>query len=139
MTKSDVLDERVTIYLAIESVELAPTILTERLGVRPDREWTIGDARGRTGKQWECNGWVVEITVTSQGTDGMLASKLIPIAMQRFESRVRPFANSVSGLGSAEKYVVMTILAADTPGIECSHSFLELVARLGGTFQVDLH
>ena len=43
-------DDRVTIYLAIESVELAPSILTARLGMPPDRQWLIGEGRGKTGK-----------------------------------------------------------------------------------------
>lgn len=132
-------DDRVTIYLAIESVELAPSILTARLGVRPDREWVVGDPRGKTGKHWECHGWIVETTVRSEENGGRLASELIPIAMERFEQKVGPFAKAVFSLGnSAQRYTVLSILTEDVPGIELSHSFLQLLADLGGTFQVDL-
>lgn len=134
----DNFDERVTIYLAIESTDLAPSTLTERLGVLPDREWVIGDPRGKTGKQWECHGWIVETTVHSRDNEGRPVSRLIPIAMERFERRVRPFADAVAGLSSAQKYVVLTMLAQHTPGIEFSHSFLQLIAALGGTLQIDL-
>ena len=132
------MDDRVTICLAIESTELAPATLTERLGTRPDREWVIGDLRSKTGKQWECHGWVIETTVQSGDSQGQPASQLIPIATERFESRVRPFADAAARLGSAQKYVVLTILSQHTPGIEFSHSFLQLVATLGGTLQIDL-
>ncbi len=132
-------DDRVTIYLAIESVEWAPSMLTARLGVPPDREWALGDLRGKTGKHWECHGWVVETTVRSEGNSGRSASELIPIAMERFERKVAPLAKSASSLGdSAQRYTVLAILAEEVPGIELSHSFLQLLAALGGTFQVDI-
>jgi len=132
-------DDRVTMYLAIESVELAPSILTARLGVRPDREWVIGDVRGKTGKRWESHGWVVETTVRSEESGGRSASELIPIAMERFERKVRPFAKLASSLAnSAQRYAVLAVLAEEVPGIELSHSFLQLLTELGGTFQVDL-
>lgn len=138
MSKSSGFDDRVTIYLAIESVDLTPSELSTRLGVSPDREWHIGDGRGKTGKLWTCNGWVVETTVRS-GDSGRTASGLIPIAMERFESKVGPFAKAVSSLGSsADRYTVLAILSEDVPGIEFSHSFLQLLADLGGTFQIDL-
>ena len=35
MPKNDSPDEQVTIYLAIESIELPPTVLTEPLGLHP--------------------------------------------------------------------------------------------------------
>src|SRR5437899_9097981 len=96
-------DDRVTIYLAIESVEITPSSLTERLGMRPDRHWVIGEARGKTGKFWDCHGWVVETTVRSDDNDGRPASQLIPIAMERFQKRVEPMAPAVSALrGSAQ-------------------------------------
>jgi len=135
---NDHLDERVTIYLAIESTDLKPSALTDRLGACPDREWVIGAPRGKTGKRWECHGWVVETTVRSEEVGGQSASKLIPVAMERFERRVGPFAKAISELDSAQKYVVLTILAEHIPGIECSHSFLDLVSTIGGTFQIDL-
>jgi hypothetical protein len=132
-------DDRVTIYLAIESVELTPSELTTRLGVRPDREWLIGGVRGKTGKQWDRNGWVVETTIRSEESGGLSASELIPIAMERFASKVEPFAKTASSLGSsAQRYAVLAILAEDVPGIELSHSFLQLLNDLGGTFQIDL-
>jgi hypothetical protein len=133
------IDDRVTIYLAIESVELPPSILTARLGVRPDSEWVIGDARGKTGKHWECHGWVVETTVCSEENGGRSASELVPIAMERFERRVGPFAGVAFSLGdSTQRYAVLNILAGEVPGIELTHSFLQLLADLGGTFQIDL-
>ncbi|MFN7640739.1 MAG: hypothetical protein ACK5PR_03240, partial [bacterium] len=81
-------DDRVTLYLAIESLELAPSILTERLGMLPDREWLIGEARGRTGKRWERHGWIVEATVRSDEYGGQSASQLVPIALETFHEKV---------------------------------------------------
>jgi len=131
--------DRVTIYLAIESVELAPSILTERLGMPPDRQWLIGEGRGKTGKHWECHGWAVETTVRSEEHGGRSASELIPIAMERFQRKVGQSAKAASSLGaSAQRYTVLAILAEEVPGIELSHSFLQMLADLGGTFQVDL-
>lgn len=128
-----------TLYLAIESLDLTSSMVTDRLGVHPDREWTKGDVRGKTGKCWERHGWILETTVRSQNCDGLPASALIPIAMARFEKRVRSLAGAPSELGSStEIYVVLGILAKEVPGIECSHSFLELMGALGGTFQIDL-
>jgi hypothetical protein len=136
---SESIDDRVTIYLAIESVEFPPAALTARLGVRPDREWVIGDARGKTGKHWECHGWIVETTVCSEENGGRSASELVPIAMEQFERRVGPFAKVASSLGdSAQRYAVLDILADYVPGIELSHSFLQLLTDLGATFQIDL-
>jgi len=132
-------DDRVTIYLAIESVELAPSILTARLGMRPDREWVIGEVRGKTGRHWECHGWIVETTVRSEEHGGRSASELIPIAVERFQRKVGQAAKAASSLGpSAQRYTVLAILADEVPGIELSHPFLQLLADLGGTFQVDL-
>jgi hypothetical protein len=133
-------DDRVTIYLAIESAELTPSILTARLGVHPDRQWVIGDVRGKTGKHWERNGWVVETVVRSEENGGRSASELIPIAVERFERKVEPFAGAASSLGnSVERYAVLAVLAEKVPGIELSHSFLQLITNLGGTFQIDLN
>jgi hypothetical protein len=133
-------DDRVTIYLAIESVELTPSILTARLGVHSDREWVTGGVRGRTGKRWDHNGWVVETTVCSEGSGGRPASELLPIAMERFMSKVGPFAKMASSLGSSvQRYTVLSIVTEEVPGIEFSDSFLRLLADLGGTFQIDLN
>jgi len=132
-------DDRVTIYLAIESVELAPSVLTERLAMRPDRQWVIGEVRGRTGKRWECHGWVVETTVRSEEQGGRSVSELIPIAMEKFRHKVAQFAKAASALGSsAQRYTVLSIVADQIPGIELNHSFLQLLTDLGGTFQVDI-
>ena len=132
-------DDRVTLYLAIESLELAPSILTERLGMLPDREWLIGEARGRTGKRWERHGWIVEATVRSDEYGGQSASQLVPIALETFHGKVAQITKAISALGSSvERYIVLSILADDVPGIELDHSFLQLLADLGGTFQVDL-
>jgi Domain of unknown function (DUF4279) len=139
MTMSHGFNDRVTIYLAIESVEWAPSVLTDRLGVRPDREWTAGDVRGRTGKLWDSHGWVVEATVNSEDNGGRSASELIPIAISKFENKVKPIADAASSLGdSAQRYTVLAILAEEVPGIELSNSFLRLLTDLGGTFQIDL-
>jgi hypothetical protein len=133
-------DDSVTVYLAIESVELSSSDLTSRLGMRPDREWSLGDARGKTGKRWESHGWVVQTSVRSEDSGGRPASELIPIALDRFEARVKAFAKGASLLGdSTPRYVVLGILAEEAPGIELGRSFLRLLAELGGTFQVDLN
>jgi hypothetical protein len=59
--------------------------------------------------------------------------------MHIFEERVRPIAEAVRRLGaSASVTVVIFVLSDVTPGIKCSHSFLELLSTLGGTFQVEL-
>ena len=132
-------DERVTVYLAIESVELAPSILTERLGMRPDRQWAIGEARGRTGKCWKRNGWIIEAKVGSEEHGGESASRLVLIALETFQGKVAPITNALSTLGSSvERYIVLAIIAEEVPGIELNHSFLQLLADLGGTFQIDL-
>ena len=132
-------NDRVTIYLAVESVELAPSVVTARLGVLPDREWLMGDFRGKTGRRWEGHGWVVETTVTSEENEGRSASALIPIAMKAFERKVGPLTAAALSLGmSAQRYAVLAILAEAVPGIELSRSFLKLLSDLGGTFQIDL-
>jgi hypothetical protein len=62
------------------------------------------------------------------------------IALDRFEARVKAFAKRASLLGdSTPRYVVLEILAEEVPGIELGRSFLQLLADLGGTFQVDLN
>jgi hypothetical protein len=120
-------------------VELTASLLTERLGVRADRHWAIGENRGRTGKYWECHGWVVETIIRSEEHGGRSASELIPIAIGRFQDKMAPFAKAVSSLGSlARSYIVLAILAEEIPGIELNHSFLQLLTDLGGTFQVDI-
>lgn len=135
---SDV-DDRVTLYLAIESLSLTSSALTGRLGVHPDREWAVGEPRGKTGKLWECHGWIIEETVTSAENSSITASLLIPIAIQKFEERVQSLAEPISHLcNSANVYVVLSVIAQDTPGMEFRHSFLNLLSSLGGTFQVDL-
>ena len=132
-------DDGVTMYLAIESTELTSFALTKRLETRSDREWGIGEVRGKTGKRWDRNGWVLESSGPLTGDLARSANELIPIVIARFTERLKPIAKSISQLGSsAEVFVVLAILASETPGIELSHSFLELLATLGGTFQVDL-
>lgn len=131
--------DRATVYVAIESTELAPSDITARLGIRPDREWLIGDARGKTGKQWDVHGWVLETVVRSEDAEGRSASALIPIALERFEKRLRPAAKSIAALGSSiQPYTVLAVLAESVPGIELEHSLLRLLHDIGGTFQVDL-
>ena len=75
----------------------------------------------------------------SEEVGGRPANELIPIAMEKFERKVGPVAKLLSSSGiSAQKYTVLAIFAEDAPGIELSHSFLQLLADLGGTFQIDL-
>ncbi len=132
-------DDRVTVYLAIESVDLAASAVTDRLGMRPDKEWAFGDVRGRTGKVWNNHGWVVETTVRSEDNGGRSASELIPIAIESFENKVGRIAKGVSSLGdSAKRYIVLAIVAEYVPGIELSKSFLRLLSDFGGTLQIDL-
>lgn len=132
--------DRVTLYLAIESVALTRGDIAKRLGSPPDRGWGIGDVRGKTGKSWECNGWVIETVVRSSDGVYRTASELIPIALDRFEARAGAFRDAIARLDkeSVQVYVVLAILAEEVPGIECSHTFLNLLAALGGTFQIDL-
>jgi hypothetical protein len=99
----------------------------------------MGTARGRTGKHWDHHGWVMEITTRSLENDGLPAHDLVPLALKGFETKVKPLAKLVSSLGdAAQRYIVLAILATEIPGIELSQSFLQLLADLGGTFQVDL-
>ena len=132
-------DDRVTVSLTIESVSLTPAMLTTRLGVHPDEQWLAGASRGQTGKQWEHNGWTVETTVRSAENAGISATKLIPRALIQFETRVRHIADMIAALSdSVQVYTVLFILTEHVPGIELSPSFLQLLADIGGTFQVDL-
>jgi hypothetical protein len=132
-------DDRVTVYLAVESLELTPSMLTDRLAVRPDREWIKGDRRGRTGKCWERHGWIIESTVRSIDHGGRPASALLPLALAEFETRAGPLVEVIAQLGpSVQIYVVLGIVAEEAPGIELSHEFLKLTTFLGGTLQIDL-
>ena len=88
-------NDRVTIYLAIESADLTPSSITAQPGAFPNRVWLVGDARGKTGKRWEHNGWVVETTARSEESEGRAASELIPIVLKEFQGRVAPFANQL--------------------------------------------
>ena len=89
--------------------------------------------------QWDRHGRVIETIVRSEENGGVSASELIPIAMEKFQIRVEPFAKLLSSLGnSAQRYSLLSVLADEMPGIELTHSFLELVAEIGGTFQIDL-
>ena len=133
-------DDRITIYLAIESASVTPSDLTERLGVRPDRAWVIGEPRGRTGMLWECHGWVIETTVRSEEYDGRSATELLPIGMRAFLHRATCVAGVISHLGSSvQRHVVISIVADEAPGIELDPPFLRLLVDLGGSLQVDLN
>jgi len=126
-------DDRVTIYLALESDDLTTVMLTERLGVQPSKEHAIGDVRGQTGKCWDHHHWELEVTVRSNHSGGRLAQELIPIAMDLFAARVEPLARIISSLDSSvQRFVVLGILADPVPGIALSHPFLQLLADLGG-------
>ncbi len=62
--------DQVVICLGIESVEMTAAAVTARLGVVPDSQWSRGALRGRTGKRWECHGWVLEVCVRAEELDG---------------------------------------------------------------------
>ena len=63
----------------------------------------------------------------------------MPIALEIFQGKVAPITKALATLGSSvERYIVLAILAEEVPGIELNHSFLQFLADLGGTFQVDL-
>jgi hypothetical protein len=134
-----IFNDRVTIYFALESATLSPQILTEHMGVSPDREWAVGSPRGKAGKCWVSHGWEIETVVTSQDHAGRTASELIPIAAKMFSERVEGLLRAAASLGpSVDRYTVLTILSDEVPGIELSPTFLQLLVELGGTFQVDL-
>jgi hypothetical protein len=131
-------NDQVTLSLGIESADLRPSEIAARLGPA-DWQWQSGEARGKTGKRWERNGWNLETVVRSENEGGLPASDLVSIAMRRFEERVRPIAGAVRELSAcAYVTVVLSAVADAAPGIECTHSFLDLLSVLGGTFQVDL-
>ena len=139
MEKNCEREDHVTVYLAIESVELKPSELTRLLGVPPDREWLIGSERGRTGKLWDRSGWIVETEARSEDSQCRPASELIPIAIANFERKVAPFSKMAAALGtSVERCAVLAIVSEQIPGIQFSHSFLKLLSDLDGTFQIDL-
>jgi len=130
--------DRATVWLAIDSVELTAAEISKALGIFPDKEWNTGDAIGRTGRVRDENTWYIEETLTSDQCEESANANLIPRVTEMFSNRVRPFLDRIATLGSSvECYTVLSFLAHEAPGIELSHSFLEVLAGIGGTFQID--
>lgn len=132
------LSDRVTIYLAIESATLDGPALTQMLGRSPDREWRLGQPRGKTGKVWDKHGWVIEVTVRFEDSEEGPTFDLLRAALEQFESKVGPVRKSVASLGMlAERYVVISILAQELPGVELSTSLVGLLSDLQCSVQID--
>lgn len=135
---TDPLYESVSVYLAIESDSLAPEQITELVGVEPDRTWRIGQSRGHAGKVWGINGWILEEIVRIGDGDGVAVEAAIPVALERFERRLRAAAIRIRSLDdAARRFTVVSVAMKPLPGIELSHEFLEMVATYGGTLQID--
>jgi len=131
-------DDRVTVQLAVESIVFDAAAVSLRVGVQPDRQWSIGDARGKTGMAWERHGWVIETTLRSADSGGRSATDLIPIVVSAFERRIQPIVAKLALLRTdAELFHVIAIVANETPGIELSESFLTVLSAIGGTLQID--
>lgn len=131
--------DEVTVYLAIESTVLRPSVVSERLGALPDRQWSAGETRGKTGKPWDRHGWVLEVRVHPEDHENRNASQLLPIAIEKFEERLTTLVPGLNRLGSsAEKYIVASVICEFVPGIELKPSFLKLLSDAGASFQIDI-
>ena len=131
--------DQVTIYLAIESAFVAPSVLIQKLGVLPDKQWLAGEARGMTGKVWERHGWIMEVRIGSDEYRPLTASQLLPMAIETFGERLAPLIQRLAQLDiSAEKYIVVSIVCNFAPGIELGLSFLKLLSAVGGSVQIDI-
>ncbi len=131
--------DEVTMYLAIESILLASSVITDKLGVLPDKQWSVGQNRGKTGKVWDRHGWVIEVRVLPHDDETLIASQVMSIAIERFEKRLAPLVQKVAQLdSSADKYVVASIVCDVVPGIEFRPSFLKLLTEVGASFQIDI-
>jgi hypothetical protein len=77
--------------------------------------------------------------LASEDNDELPVAELIDKTVARFIERILPIADRIRQMGgSAEVFVVLSILSERIPGIEFSHSFLGLLSRLNCTFQIDL-
>lgn len=131
--------DEVTVYLAIESTVLKPSVVSEQLGALPDRQWSVGEPRGQTGKAWDRHGWILEVRVRPEDHEHRTASELLPIAIEKFEERLATLVPGLNRLGSsAQKYIVASVISDFVPGIELKPSFLKLLSDAGASFQIDI-
>lgn len=132
------IESRVTVELVVASDRLTPEEVTIRLGLPYDRCWRIGGSRGRTGKTWATNGWVLELAKSVQRPED--APTLLNECIEQFATRLTSIAEKVRELSrEAEVGVSVDVLASGTPAITLKHEVLQTIAETGAWLDIDIN
>jgi hypothetical protein len=122
--------------LIIESEKLTPDEITARIGVPCDRCWKIGDLRGKTGKVWANNGWVLR--ASALGKPETRSSPFLA-AMGNLIERLRPISKNIGDLSEeADIGVSVEILASEVPGLSIDRDVLKAIADVGAWLDIDV-
>jgi hypothetical protein len=129
---------KVTAELVVAGSSLTLEEITKRVGVECDRGWRIGDPRGKTGKSWATNGWVLR-SVKSAEKDDASASHLVRSCVGDLFRRLQPIAEKVKGLsGEADIGISIDVLACDVPGLNFDRDVLRVIADAGAWLQINV-
>ena len=130
------LEFRSSTELIIESDKLTPEEITARIGIRCDRCWKIGELRGKTGKKWTNNGWVLRSSALSES---QTHSSPFIVALGNLVERLRPITDNIRSLSEeADVGISVDILASDIPGLSIGREALKMIADLGAWLDIDV-
>ena len=131
--------DQVTVQVTIESASLSPEQISSEIGMGWDRATRIGDPRGRTGKQWECNAWQVRVHKNSSDNGGMSAHELLPLCIDELVERIRPYANGLRKVVSTEGgEFAMWVMSTSVPGISLNREIVAFIGELGLSLDIDI-
>ena len=129
--------DRVTVGITIESTQLTPEQISQRIGTAWDEARRIGEPRRRTAKKWDRNAW--RIFERKHGSSNTGAHDLLPVCVAAFVQRIAPFVENLREVSASESgEFFIHVSAQSVPGINLSAATLQVLARAELSLDVDI-
>ena len=110
-----------------------PAQITEAVGLKPDKEWQIGDRRANTTIVERSHGWIVD----SQCDRDASFSEHLSALMER----ILPFSSNIHSLRNECSIELSCVLYshAANPGLWIDRQTMQSLAALGAELDVDIY
>jgi Domain of unknown function (DUF4279) len=129
---------RVTVWIFVESTKMTVQEMSDRIGLRPDKSWKIGDRRGKAANTYNTNSWSLESAVET-GDDQSLVSEQVSKSLAQQTARLRNHAAAFRSVANGNTAgIYLGISATEAPALEFSASVLTALSELRVDMEIDL-
>jgi hypothetical protein len=126
------MNSRINVELNIISVEMAPDLISNALGIKCDHSWQIGDRRGRSLIIEKSNGW----TLSSMRPDNDTLENHIKELLGRLSSHIKQFGLLKEHCEIELSCVIRSDVA---PVLNFSQEVIRALSEIGAGLDIDLY